>query len=331
MSRRGQLRTTASGRGAFPAVLVMALGAFVAVREGHAHGAVSMEADQCKLKVDSYFMHFTGYQPQSSRAEFCEDIPEVGRTIIVLDFVDESLRDIPVSVNLARDDGVQRMEMTDTSSSILYIPPRKYPNGTIKIEVNFEKAGRYVGVVAIEGRGQSVANFPFDVGRSWSLIRLLAWCLVIVSGAVGTFLWARRRYSIGRELSSANHRQRRVDSMKRFVLVLMAVLIGMPSAVLAHAHLIRSTPQDGSEISAPIDPIVLYFTEALEQRLINVALSRDNKSVSGLSQPVLSGNGRIVNVSLPHLFAGLYTVSWSVVSIDGHRTEGKFKFLYREP
>ncbi|MGY4403668.1 copper resistance CopC family protein [Bradyrhizobium sp. USDA 3315] len=119
--------------------------------------------------------------------------------------------------------------------------------------------------------------------------------------------------------------------MKRFVLVMMAVLIGTPSAVLAHAHLIRSTPQDGSEISAPVGPMVLYFTEALEQRLINVALSRDDKAVSGLSQPVLSGNGRIVNVSLPHLSAGLHTVSWSVVSIDGHRTEGKFTFLYRGP
>ncbi|MFK4526777.1 methionine-rich copper-binding protein CopC [Bradyrhizobium japonicum] len=72
--------------------------------------------------------------------------------------------------------------------------------------------------------------------------------------------------------------------MKRFVFVMMAVLIGMPSAVLAHAHLIRSTPQDGSEISAPIDPVFLYFTEALEQRLINVVLSRDDKAVSGLSR-----------------------------------------------
>jgi len=38
-------------------------------------------------------MHFAGYQPDSSRSEFCEDIPRVGRTVIVLDFIDDALRD----------------------------------------------------------------------------------------------------------------------------------------------------------------------------------------------------------------------------------------------
>lgn len=121
------------------------------------------------------------------------------------------------------------------------------------------------------------------------------------------------------------------SSMKRFVIVLMAALIGTPSAVLPHAHLMRSTPQDGSRVSAPIEAIVLSFTEALEPLLINVTLFRDDKAVSGLSQPLLADNGRTVTISLPHLSAGLYTVSWNVVSIDGHRTEGKFKFVYWEP
>lgn len=209
MSRRRQARTAASRRGAFRTARVMALVAHIipaAVREGHAHGAVSMEADQCKLKVDSYFMHFTGYQPQSSRAEFCEDIPEVGRTIIVLDFVDQSLRDIPVSVNLARDDGARTVNTMNTPSSILYIPPKKYPNGTIKIDVNFEQAGRYIGMVAIENGERNVAKFPFDVGRGWSLIRLLAWCLVLVSAAIGTFLWAWRRYAIAQNRPAASEK-----------------------------------------------------------------------------------------------------------------------------
>jgi methionine-rich copper-binding protein CopC len=119
--------------------------------------------------------------------------------------------------------------------------------------------------------------------------------------------------------------------MKRYVLVLIAVLIGIPNAALGHAHLIRSIPQDSSEVSHPIDAVVLYFTEAIEQRLINVTLSLEDKAVSGLPEPVLTGSGRTVTISLPHLSAGLCTVGWSVVSIDGHRTEGKFKFLYRGP
>jgi hypothetical protein len=178
----------------------------LAADAAHAHGAVAMEADQCKLKVARYFMHFTGYQPQSSRAEFCEDIPEVGRAIIVLDFVDDTLRDIPVSVHLVRADSPSKSEMADTASSILYIPPKKYPNGTIKIDVNLAEAGRYVGMVVIDDREKSVANFPFDVGKGQNLTRILAWVLAVFSGAVGVFLWARRRYLVGQEFDFSEGR-----------------------------------------------------------------------------------------------------------------------------
>src|ERR1700730_2484538 len=69
------------------------------------HGAVSMEQDICKLKVGSLQMHFAGYQPDSSRSEFCEDIPRIGRTVIVLDFIDDALRDLKTEVLIVRNPG----------------------------------------------------------------------------------------------------------------------------------------------------------------------------------------------------------------------------------
>src|SRR5258705_4420405 len=66
-----------------------------------AHGGVSVENDMCKLRVGPYQMHFTGYQPISApEVEVCEDIPKTGQTIIVLDYIDEKLRDLPVEVRL---------------------------------------------------------------------------------------------------------------------------------------------------------------------------------------------------------------------------------------
>ena len=47
-----------------------------------AHGGVSIDQGQCIMKIGPDTMTFTGYQPQKSREQFCDDIPDVGSTII---------------------------------------------------------------------------------------------------------------------------------------------------------------------------------------------------------------------------------------------------------
>jgi hypothetical protein len=37
---------------------------------------------------------FTGYQPQNSRDEFCDDIPSTGQMVVALDMQEPELRDI---------------------------------------------------------------------------------------------------------------------------------------------------------------------------------------------------------------------------------------------
>ena len=49
-------------------------------------------------------MHFTGFQPEQSQSEeFCEDIPDVGSAIIVLDYIDKQLRDMAVDFRIIED------------------------------------------------------------------------------------------------------------------------------------------------------------------------------------------------------------------------------------
>ena len=59
-----------------------------------AHGGVSIDQGQCVMKIGPDTMTFTGYQPQKSREQFCDDIPDVGPTIIVLDAQQDELRDM---------------------------------------------------------------------------------------------------------------------------------------------------------------------------------------------------------------------------------------------
>lgn len=128
-----------------------------------AHGGLSMDDDKCKLRVGPYFMHFAGYQPLANgNREFCEDIPQVGPTVVVMDMTDEALRSMPVEVRIIRDTGDEsRLDAV----TVLHLPPRLYPSGSVPLEHNFQQPGRFVGLVMAGEKGQYVSRFPFSVGE----------------------------------------------------------------------------------------------------------------------------------------------------------------------
>lgn len=64
------------------------------VAQAQAHGGVSLDQGQCIMKIGPDTMSFTGYQPLKSRDQFCDDIPDVGPTIVVLDAQQDELRDM---------------------------------------------------------------------------------------------------------------------------------------------------------------------------------------------------------------------------------------------
>jgi hypothetical protein len=157
-----------------------------------AHGGLSMDKDTCKLRIGPYMMHFTGYQPARDAAkEFCEDIPSTGATIIVLDFIDEALKDLPVDVRIVRDIGG---EADLGQATIFRLAPRVYPTGTLSLDYQFDEPGNYVGLVTLGRNGQMMtARFPFSVGTPFLLRRplLIALFAVGLGGAYGVWRWRR--------------------------------------------------------------------------------------------------------------------------------------------
>ena len=56
-------------------------------------------------------MFFTGYQPQSSREEFCDDVPNTGQTVVALDMQETELRNMLTEIRLIKDDGSHTQTM----------------------------------------------------------------------------------------------------------------------------------------------------------------------------------------------------------------------------
>lgn len=154
-----------------------------------AHGGLAMDQDKCKLTVGPYLMHFAGYQEDAQRSEFCEDIPHRGKIIVVLDFVDDGLRDMPVEVRVVR----QTDGPPEQAPVVFQVPPKVYPSGTMTFSHEFADDGDYVGLVNAGPGRRYLSLFPFSVGVDRSTPRLAAGAAALLALGLGAFFLARHR------------------------------------------------------------------------------------------------------------------------------------------
>jgi len=93
----------------------------------------------------------------------------------------------------------------------------------------------------------------------------------------------------------------------------------------AHAHLTAAVPSEGSAGKAP-EHIVLSFSEAA--RITAMTLQREGEEPRKLAPP--AEVAARITVPLPKLLSGRYTLSWRVVSDDGHIVPGTLHFTVLE-
>ena len=154
-----------------------------------AHGGLSMDQDKCKLTLGRYRMHFAGYQLDAQRSEFCEDIPHAGETIIVLDAVDDALRDLPIEVVIAR----AKPDSSEPGETVFRLAPLVYPKGTLTLSHNFKENGNYIGLVYAGDSRQHSSVFPFSVGRDRTWITLCVSLVLLVALGLGAYRLGRFR------------------------------------------------------------------------------------------------------------------------------------------
>jgi len=97
----------------------------------------------------------------------------------------------------------------------------------------------------------------------------------------------------------------------------------------AHAHLEKSSPADGSVITTSPSSIVLSFSEAA--RLTALSIQRGDEAKQNL-KPLPTTAAQQISVPLPPLKPGAYSLTWRVLSEDGHMMSGTLHFtLAGEP
>ncbi len=115
--------------------------------------------------------------------------------------------------------------------------------------------------------------------------------------------------------------------MRTIALALLpTLLLGAPAA-RAHAFLDHASPAVGSTLPRAPTKVSIWFTQELEPAFSSITVSdQAGNRVDGGDTKVDSGDATLLQVSLKPLPPGTYKVTWRVVSVDTHPTDGTFTF-----
>ena len=115
------------------------------------------------------------------------------------------------------------------------------------------------------------------------------------------------------------------------ILLISAALLGAEARVArAHAFPERADPRVGSVVQSSPDTVRIWFDGELEPAFSQVTVTDGSGHRVDRGDGRVDPNGRrLLQVSVPALPAGTYSVHWAVLSIDGHRTTGDFRFTVK--
>jgi hypothetical protein len=161
---------TASRR--FFCIVILATAGWMMTSEAWAHRDRGPN-DPCRRQLGASLLHLTLYQPQfDPDAEYCDEVPREGKTILVVDVTAGELRQIPMSLEVvaAGDPGQPR--------TILSVPPKIYERGIADTEVTLNAGSDYVARVVVAlgaDKEPQLLSFP---------IRVAAWYRAMIMPAL---------------------------------------------------------------------------------------------------------------------------------------------------
>ncbi|ANE48787.1 hypothetical protein SY83_07810 [Paenibacillus swuensis] len=121
------------------------------------------------------------------------------------------------------------------------------------------------------------------------------------------------------------------------VLALVAVLftalgVFMPGTADAHAQMVQAVPAADSRLETGPSSVTLKFNEAIEEQLYNINVLNAKGAKLGSAGARVTENGTVLRLELKQKPGeGVYTVSYSVISADGHPVEGAYVFTVGDP
>jgi copper transport protein len=120
--------------------------------------------------------------------------------------------------------------------------------------------------------------------------------------------------------------------LKHALLLLIPLAVWLASGqAFAHSSLVKAVPAPDSRLDQPPAQIELTFNERLERELYDIRVfDRNGRSVAD-GKAKMSEDRREIRLPLPKLADGIYTVSYKILSADGHPVSGSYVITVGAP
>jgi len=139
-------------------ILLVSAAWFGSTSKAWAHGDMAIEEDACARFLGRQIIHFSAYQPQHEKgAQYCNEIPKVGDTIVVVDLYNQRLREVPVTLRIIDPNAPEENQVLFASK------PKIYKHGVIEANAPFDHSGIYQAVVTIFDGGEQSGSLNFRV------------------------------------------------------------------------------------------------------------------------------------------------------------------------
>lgn len=198
--------------------------------------------DPCERKIGNSLIHITLYQPQfDPDAEYCDQIPRAGNTVLVVDVLGDDLRRLPLGVKVLAGGA------SENRRTVLSLPPTVYRRGVADAQVFLDDGSAYVTEISLgEGASQQVLSFPVRVAAWYrplikpALILLAVFILIAIS-MIRYFMTSGHDEPMlelvegksSRSLTSAARTERRASGTRLRSCAVLIILVGSLVSIAA--------------------------------------------------------------------------------------------------
>jgi len=109
--------------------------------------------------------------------------------------------------------------------------------------------------------------------------------------------------------------------------IILLIFVAGLARLEAHAFLEHADPAVGSSVQTSPSEVQIRFTENIEPAVSSIQVfNTSGTEVDKRDLHLDRSDHALLHVSLPPLGVGTYKVTWRVVSVDTHVTNGNFTF-----
>lgn len=127
------------------------------------------------------------------------------------------------------------------------------------------------------------------------------------------------------------HYRNRVFRVLLLSFLCLFSLLSYNGQVEAHAQLEQTTPEANTRMDVSPPSVEILFNERLDSGGSKLVVLNESSRDVAKGKPEMIKEGKGIRIALPKLGEGHYTVSYSVISADGHPISGAYVFTVGTP